>query len=84
MPNNISMLVPFDSATKACEAVSAIFRAGITPSALEFMEKDALDWMMKFDESISIKIEENVQAHLLIEIDFRKCNLFPLIVLTNK
>jgi glycolate oxidase len=68
-PKNVSMLVPFSNAQKACEAVSAIFRAGITPSALEFMERDALDWIMKFDDSVSINIEDNIQAHLLIEID---------------
>lgn len=69
VPNNVSMLAQFDSSVKACEAVSAIFRAGITPSAMEFMERDALDWIMKFDESTAIKIEESTQAHLLIEID---------------
>ncbi len=69
VPNNVSMLAPFSSSIKACEAVSAIFRAGITPSAMEFMERDALDWIMKFDDSVNIKIEENTQAHLLIEID---------------
>ncbi|MDA9262241.1 FAD-binding protein [bacterium] len=69
VPNNISLLAPFNSATKACEAVSAIFRAGITPSALEFMERDALDWIMKFDDSVNIKIDDETQAHLLIEID---------------
>lgn len=69
VPNNVSMLAQFNSATKACEAVSAIFRAGITPSAMEFMERDALDWIMKFDESTTIKIDDATQAHLLIEID---------------
>lgn len=69
VPNNVSMLAQFPSSTKACEAVSAIFRAGITPSALEFMERDALDWIMKFDDSVSIKIDDSTQAHLLIEID---------------
>lgn len=75
VPNNVSLLAPFKSATKACEAVSAIFRAGITPSALEFMERDALDWMMKFDDSIKINIEHDIQAHLLIEIDGTDMNL---------
>ena len=69
VPNNVSLLAPFKSAKKACEAVSAIFIAGITPSALEFMERDALDWIMNFDESINIKIEDDTKAHLLIEID---------------
>jgi glycolate oxidase len=44
---DITMLVPFSSAEKACEAVSAVFRAGITPSALEFIERDAIDWTLK-------------------------------------
>lgn len=66
---NVLMLVPFFSATKACEAVSAVFRAGITPSALEFMERDAIDWTLKYVDGINISIKENIQAHLLIEID---------------
>ncbi len=69
-PNHdILMLVPFSSAEKACAAVSAIFRAGITPSALEFMERDAIDWTLKFVDDIQLPIGEEVQAHLLIEID---------------
>src|SRR5205085_9458491 len=39
---DLLMLVPFRSLEKAGEAVSAIFRAGFTPSALELMEIDAL------------------------------------------
>lgn len=70
MPSNsLLMLVPFNSAEKACEAVSAIFRSGITPSGLEFMERDALDWVIDFLDDKSIQIEESVQAHLLIEVD---------------
>ena len=62
------MLVPFSSAEKACEAVSAVFRAGITPSAMEFMERDAIDFVLKFIE-VNIEIKENIKAHLLIEVD---------------
>ena len=65
---DVSMLVPFRSSEKACEAVSAVFRAGITPSALEFMERDAIDWTMKFTD-ISVPIEDDIQAHLLVEVD---------------
>ena len=65
---DVSMLVPFRSSEKACEAVSAVFRAGITPSALEFMERDAIDWTMKFAD-ISLPIEDDIQAHLLVEVD---------------
>ena len=65
---DISMLVPFRSAEKACEAVSAVFRAGITPTALEFMEREAIVWTMKFTD-INVPIEDEVQAHLLVEVD---------------
>lgn len=66
---NILMLVPFYNANEACEAVSAIFRAGIVPSALEFMERDAIDWTMKFVEGINVQVKDGINAHLLIEVD---------------
>jgi glycolate oxidase len=67
--HDLLMLVPFNSAENACAAVSAIFRAGYTPSAMEFMERDALEWVSRFVESTIVKIEADVQAHLLIETD---------------
>ena len=67
--HDLLMLVPFGSAEKACAAVSAIFMAGYTPSALEFMERDALEWVMRFMDSSSVLIEDHIQAHLLIEVD---------------
>jgi glycolate oxidase len=66
---NKVLLAPFRSPIEACTAVSAIFRAGVTPSALEFMERDAIDWTLKFRDDIAIKIGEEEQAHLLIEVD---------------
>jgi len=67
--HNLLMLVPFYDAAKACEAVSAIFRAGITPSALEFMERDAIDWVLRFVDDVNVPVESAIQAHLLIEVD---------------
>lgn len=67
--HNLLMLVPFYDAAKACEAVSAIFRAGITPSALEFMERDAIDWVLRFVDEVNVPVEKEIQAHLLIEVD---------------
>lgn len=73
------LLVPFTSAEKACEAVSAVFRAGITPSAMEFMERDAIDYVMKYVD-VSLVIPDEIKAHLIIEVDgndsetlFRDC-----------
>ncbi len=67
--HNLLMLVPFFDAAKACEAVSAIFRAGITPSALEFMERDAIDWVLRFIDDVHVPVQPEIQAHLLIEVD---------------
>ena len=67
--HNVLLLVPFYKAEQACEAVSAIFRAGIVPSALEFMERDAIDWTLKFVDGLNVKVNDNIQAHLLIEVD---------------
>jgi glycolate oxidase len=72
LPKNshtVLMLVPFYQAQQACEAVSAIFRAGIVPSALEFMERDAIDWTLRFVEGLQVTVKPEVKAHLLIEVD---------------
>jgi glycolate oxidase len=66
---NMLMLAPFERSEKACEAVAAIFRSGIVPSALEFMERSAIVLAMKFTEKETITLGENDQAHLLIEVD---------------
>lgn len=66
---NKLMLVPFFDAQKACEAVSAVFREGITPSGLEFMERDAIDWTLRFVDDVNIHIKEEIEAHLLVEVD---------------
>ena len=66
--HNLVMLIPFSSAEEACEAVSAIFMAGIVPSCMEFMERDAIDWAISYTQS-SIVVPANIQAHLLVEVD---------------
>jgi glycolate oxidase len=63
------MLVPFKSSAEACEAVAAIFQKGITPSGMEFMERDALIWTKDFIRDDTIIIPDDIQAHLLIEVD---------------
>ena len=66
---NKVLLVPFRTPKDACAAVSAIFRAGVIPSALEFMERDAIDWTLRFRDDIALQIGPDEQAHLLIEVD---------------
>ncbi len=67
--HDLLMLVPFRSAVEACAAVNAIFLAGHTPSALEFMERDALEWSMRFTQNTSVPLPADIVAHLLIEVD---------------
>ena len=63
------MLVPFADAAKACEAVSGVFRAGITPSALEFIERDAIAWTMRFTEGLPAQVSTGPGAYLMVEVD---------------
>lgn len=67
--HDLLMLVPFFSAEQACAAVPEIFKAGVIPSGMEFMERDAIDWTLKFVDDVNIEIKDNHQAHLLIEVD---------------
>jgi glycolate oxidase len=66
---DLLMLVPFRSLEKAGEAVSAIFRAGFTPSALELVEIDALRIVSSFVGSTAVPVTDDTEAHLLIEVD---------------
>lgn len=62
------LLAPFTSAIDACKAVNSIFMAGFTPSAMEFMERDALTCAIDF-LGLDEVVPDQVQAHLLIEVD---------------
>jgi len=62
------LLASFGSIEAAASAVSAIFRAGIIPSALEFMERRGVEWVKEHD-GIMFDLKDDVQAFLLIEVD---------------
>jgi glycolate oxidase len=66
---DLLMLVPFASLEKAGEAVSAIFRAGFVPSALELVEIDALKIVSKMVDSHVLPVTDDIAAHLIIETD---------------
>ncbi len=66
--NNV-MLAPFKSMDDASAAVSAVFRAGIIPSCIEFMERDAVEYVMKFLGDVTIPFADDTHATLLIEVD---------------
>lgn len=66
---DLLILVPFYSAEEACQAVNKVFLSGFNPSALEFMERDAILMSQRFLDDYSIPVPEAIQAHLLIEVD---------------
>lgn len=84
--HSVLMLASFQENEQACAAVSAIFRAGITPSALEFMERRGVEWVMRF-ENLKFDLKDRVNAFLLIEFDgddmdaiFKDCEKVNLVL----
>lgn len=69
VPYNALMLVAFEDELIACDAVSAVFRGGVTPSVLEFLERDAIEWSRSYMDLSQIPVSPNVKAHLLLEVD---------------
>ncbi|GAB4380365.1 MAG: FAD-linked oxidase C-terminal domain-containing protein [Salibacteraceae bacterium] len=66
---DVLMLIPFKSARDACRCVAEIFKKGISPSALEFMERDAIEYTCAFTGETPVALEPDDQAHLLVELD---------------
>lgn len=65
---NVVMLASFPENELACAAVSAIFRAGVVPSALEFMERRGVEWVIEYDH-IRFDLKPGAEAFLMIEVD---------------
>ena len=72
---DLLMLAPFASLEKASEVVSAIFKAGFTPSALELVEIDALQIVSRMIDRHIVPVSEDVAAHLIIEVDGNDLNV---------
>ena len=67
--HDLLMLVPFRNLEQASEAVSAIFRAGFVPSAMELVEIDGLKIVSRFIDSTAVPVTDDTAAHLIIEVD---------------
>lgn len=65
---DVLMLAAFPDNETAASAVSAIFRAGVVPSALEFMERRGIEWV-KEKEGVYFDLKDDAAAFLMIEID---------------
>lgn len=66
---DLLMLVPFKKIEQASEAVSAIFRAGFVPSAMELIEINSLKITSEFVDSTAVPVTDDIEAHLIIEVD---------------
>lgn len=68
MPRHrVMLLVPFDKLESCAQAVPAIMNAGITPSVLELMERDAIKIT---EEHLGVTVpNSDASAQLLIELD---------------
>lgn len=68
-----TMLIPFDVMEDAARTVSAVFLAGLTPSACEFMERDSIQVAAKH---LGLKPPfGDAEAILLIEVDGNRPDL---------
>ncbi len=64
------MLVPFYNNSDACKAVTLIMNNQITPSALEFIEFDAVRFVKDQNYAeIPFELNSSISAYLLIELD---------------
>ena len=69
MPRHqLLMKASFAHPEDACRAVSAIFRAGLTPSALEFMERSGIAYAAEYIGKVP-DLDPQTQAQLLIEVE---------------
>jgi glycolate oxidase len=71
---NLLLLALFENQEDACAAVAPIFQSGVIPSALEFMDKNAIDYAKRYIGDLSIEIDEKYAAKLLIEVDGNDMN----------
>lgn len=71
---SVSLLLPFVTNEEACKAIAEIFRAGVTPSGMEFFEREAamktIDYCEKiYAAKVTTQFPENMDAYLLVELD---------------
>ena len=63
------MFVPFENVEMRARAVSSVFRAGVMPSAMEFMESDAMRLAQEFTRNFELELKDEHEAYLLVEVD---------------
>jgi glycolate oxidase len=71
---NVLLLIPFSTNEEACKAIASIFVEGISPSGVEFFEREAgiktIEYCEKvLNSPITTQLPENMGAYLLCELD---------------
>ena len=71
---SVLMLLPFVTNAEACKAIAEIFRAGISPSGMEFFEREAaiktIDYCEKiYAAKVTTPFPPDMDAYLLCELD---------------
>lgn len=71
---SVLLLLPFITNEEACKAIAEIFRAGVSPSGMEFFEREAamktIDYCEKiYAAKVTTTFPENMDAYLLCELD---------------
>lgn len=71
---NVLLLIPFVTNEEACRAIAAIFVAGITPSGVEFFEREAALKTYEYcdkvlNSPVTTKLIDGMDAYLLCELD---------------
>lgn len=67
--HRILLVANFMDPEAACATVAEIFKAGFVPSALEFMERDAIDYTLTYKPDIPVNVPAEAGAQLLVEVD---------------
>jgi glycolate oxidase len=71
---NVLLLIPFVTNEEACRAIAAIFVEGITPSGMEFFEREAALKTYEYcdkvlNSPVTTKLTDGMDAYLLCELD---------------
>jgi glycolate oxidase len=71
---DVLLLIPFVSNEEACKGIAEIFRAGVSPSGLEFFEREGamktIDYCEKiYAAKVTTPFPESMNAYLLCELD---------------
>lgn len=71
---NVLLFIPFVTNEEVCKAIAAIFVEGITPSGMEFFEREAAIKTYEYCEKVlnspvTTKLIDGMDAYLLCELD---------------